>query len=49
MMHDLVGRCATIQVLIAASTLGPKVLIESPAEACKHSVLTKAGWAASGR
>ena len=44
MMHDVVGRCATIQILIKVSPFGSEVLIESPAEASKHPVLTKAGW-----
>jgi hypothetical protein len=50
MMYDVVvGRCDTIQILIKVSPFGPEVLVESPAEACKHAVLTKAGWIDSGR
>ncbi len=41
-MHDVIGMCGIVQILIEIPAFDPEVFIEGPAEARKRSILIEA-------
>ena len=46
MLHDVIGMCGIVQILIEVPNFRPEAIIESPAEPRKRTVLIETGLAA---